>query len=164
MPWSTAVSLELLARLYRRQGRFERAACILASAAVLRERSGVPFTAIDGFEIDDEVDAVRDALPDDTFHAAWTRGTAMTMDDAIEYALQEDSTLSLASEYVTSTLTRRELDVLRLLVDGRSNQEIAADLFISPNTVATHVANIMNKLGVESRTAAATYAIRHGLV
>jgi DNA-binding CsgD family transcriptional regulator len=51
--------------------------------------------------------------------------------------------------------------VLRLLVDGRSNQEIAAVLSISPNTVANHVANIMNKLGLDSRTAVVAWAVRH---
>ena len=53
--------------------------------------------------------------------------------------------------------------MLRLIVDGKSNQEIAGDLFISPNTVTTHVANIMNKLGLDSRTAVATWAVRNGI-
>lgn len=60
-------------------------------------------------------------------------------------------------------LTARELEVLELIVHGRTNQEIAAELFISPHTVANHVAHIMNKLGVESRTAAATWAVQHDL-
>ena len=61
-------------------------------------------------------------------------------------------------------LSPRELDVLRLVVDGRSNQEIATALFISRPTVANHVASILSKLGVDSRTAAATWAVRQGLV
>jgi DNA-binding CsgD family transcriptional regulator len=61
-------------------------------------------------------------------------------------------------------LSPRELDVLRLLVDGRSDREIAAALFISHRTVMTHVANILNKLGVSSRTAAASLAVRDGIV
>jgi NarL family two-component system response regulator LiaR len=60
-------------------------------------------------------------------------------------------------------LTLRELEVLRLLAEGHSNPEIASLLFISPKTASTHVTNILTKLGVESRTAAATYAVRHGL-
>jgi DNA-binding NarL/FixJ family response regulator len=60
-------------------------------------------------------------------------------------------------------LTPRELDVLRLLVDGLSNQEIAQHLYISQHTAANHVANIMNKIGVDSRTAAATWAVKQGI-
>jgi DNA-binding CsgD family transcriptional regulator len=61
-------------------------------------------------------------------------------------------------------LTAREIDVLRLLVEGQSNQDIAAALFISPHTVMRHISSILGKLGVESRTAAATYALRCRLV
>jgi DNA-binding CsgD family transcriptional regulator len=61
-------------------------------------------------------------------------------------------------------LSPRELDVLRLLVEGRSDREIAAALFISHRTVMTHVVNILNKLGVSSRTAAASLAVRDGIV
>ena len=60
-------------------------------------------------------------------------------------------------------LTRREMEVLRLLARGRSNREIAADLSIVEKTVKTHVSNILGKLGVSSRTQAALYAIRIGL-
>ena len=67
------------------------------------------------------------------------------------------------SDGVLHALTSRELVVLRLLADGRSNQHIADSLFISQRTVANHVANIMAKLDVPSRTAAVAYAVRHGL-
>jgi predicted ATPase/DNA-binding CsgD family transcriptional regulator len=60
-------------------------------------------------------------------------------------------------------LTERELDVLRLLGGGGTNQEIAEKLFISPRTVQSHVANILAKLNVSTRAAAATLAAREGL-
>lgn len=63
-----------------------------------------------------------------------------------------------------TTLTAREIDVLRLLAAGQTTQDIAAQLFISPRTVGTHVANILAKLGVESRAAAVAYAFRSNLV
>jgi len=56
------------------------------------------------------------------------------------------------------------MDVLRLLVAGHSDRHIAEALFISHRTAQGHVASIFNKLGVNSRTAAATTAIRFGLV
>ena len=62
------------------------------------------------------------------------------------------------------SLSQRELEVLRLLVEGHSNPEIAAALFISQKTVRNHVTHILGKIGVETRTAAATFALRHGLV
>lgn len=61
-------------------------------------------------------------------------------------------------------LTEREVDVLRLLAAGRANKEIANQLVIGETTVKTHVSNIMMKLGVSSRTQAALYAVKVGLV
>jgi DNA-binding NarL/FixJ family response regulator len=61
-------------------------------------------------------------------------------------------------------LTARELEILRLLGAGMSNKEIAADLQISERTARTHVSNILGKLGLTSRTQAALWAVRRGLV
>ena len=61
-------------------------------------------------------------------------------------------------------LSKREHEVLRLIVEGRDNAAIAAELFISPNTVKSHVASIFAKLGVESRLQASVQALRRGLV
>lgn len=61
-------------------------------------------------------------------------------------------------------LTERETEVLRLLATGKANKEIAAEMHISETTVKTHVSNILMKLGVPSRTQAALYAVRIGLV
>jgi DNA-binding NarL/FixJ family response regulator len=63
-----------------------------------------------------------------------------------------------------SGLTPRELEVLRMIVDGQSNKEIAAALNLSANTVAVHRANIMNALGIHKTAELVTYAIRAGLV
>jgi DNA-binding NarL/FixJ family response regulator len=61
-------------------------------------------------------------------------------------------------------LTTRELEVLRLIGRGRSNREIATDLFISEHTAANHVRSILMKTQSANRTAAARYAMRHGLL
>ncbi len=60
-------------------------------------------------------------------------------------------------------LTARELEVLRLLAEGRSNRAIGEVLFISERTVDHHVDHILTKLELGSRTAAAIYAVRHGM-
>jgi NarL family two-component system response regulator LiaR len=60
-------------------------------------------------------------------------------------------------------LTEREVDVLRLVAQGLSNDEIGEKLFISERTVRTHVSNILGKLHLANRTQAALYALREGL-
>jgi DNA-binding NarL/FixJ family response regulator len=61
-------------------------------------------------------------------------------------------------------LSERELQVLRLMAAGRTNQEIAAALYRSPNTVAIHVRNILAKTQTANRAEAAAFAVRHGLL
>jgi DNA-binding NarL/FixJ family response regulator len=61
-------------------------------------------------------------------------------------------------------LSPRELDVVRLLIDGRTNRQVAEELVLSPKTVANHVDSLMRKLGVSSRTALAVRAVEAGLV
>jgi len=61
-------------------------------------------------------------------------------------------------------LTPREVQVLRLVATGKTNQAIAADLFLSERTVARHISNIFSKLGLSSRAAATAYAYEHDLV
>ena len=64
---------------------------------------------------------------------------------------------------VDPALTPREIEVLRLVAQGRSNREIADELVISEVTVRTHVSNILNKLHLASRTQAALWALRRGV-
>lgn len=69
-----------------------------------------------------------------------------------------------AAESMPGGLTKREIEVLTLVAAGQSNRRVADELFISDRTVARHLYNIFNKLGVESRTEATRYALDHGLV
>jgi len=61
------------------------------------------------------------------------------------------------------SLTEREVGILRLIADGRSNKEIAAALYLTEGTIKGYVSTIFDKLGVEDRTQAALYAVKHGL-
>ena len=88
----------------------------------------------------------------------------MSIEEAIAEALQEPEATPSAGVIALTMLTTREMDVLRLIVEGLSDKEIAEQLSISPNTAKSHVQNILGKLDVPSRTAAATYAVRNGLV
>jgi two-component system NarL family response regulator len=70
----------------------------------------------------------------------------------------------LAARMSSSELTGRELEVLRHIVDGKSNKEIGNTLNISEATVKSHINNILSKLGVSDRTQAATTALQRGIV
>ena len=70
----------------------------------------------------------------------------------------------LADRMIGAELTARELDVLKEIVAGKSNKEIARDLTISEATVKTHINSLLNKLGVTDRTQAATTALQRGIV
>ncbi|MGK7875406.1 MAG: response regulator [Xenococcaceae cyanobacterium] len=61
-------------------------------------------------------------------------------------------------------LSEREMEVLKLIVSGKSNAEIAAELYLSPNTIKTHIRGIMNKLLVDDRVQVAVVALRSGLI
>jgi DNA-binding NarL/FixJ family response regulator len=61
-------------------------------------------------------------------------------------------------------LTKREIEVLRLLVKGHTNKKMAADLFLSERTIDRHVSNILSKMGVSSRAAATALSYKHNLL
>ena len=69
-----------------------------------------------------------------------------------------------AAETIRNLLSDRELEVLRLIANGKDNAEIAGELFISPKTVKNHISNILMKLQIDNRIQAAVYAVRSGLV
>ena len=69
-----------------------------------------------------------------------------------------------ATHQPAGSLSEREVQVLRLLAAGKTNRDIAEELFISEKTVARHVSNIFDKLGVSSRAAATAWAYQHNLI
>jgi DNA-binding NarL/FixJ family response regulator len=69
-----------------------------------------------------------------------------------------------AAETIRAELSDRELQVLRLIANGKDNAQIAGELFISPKTVKNHISNILMKLQIENRIQAAVYAVRSGIV
>jgi DNA-binding NarL/FixJ family response regulator len=69
-----------------------------------------------------------------------------------------------AERSARAELSERELDVLRLIANGKDNADIARELHISPKTVKNHISNILMKLGIENRIQAAVYAVRTGIV
>jgi non-specific serine/threonine protein kinase len=165
---SIADILSGLAEVAASAGQPERAARLLGAISALCEAIGMPMLLHDG-QYKRTLSTVRRRLGQSVFAAAWEAGRGLPLDDAIAEALP------FAAEPVaapapaphpaaTSELTKRELDVLRLLNDRHTDQEIAAALFIAPSTVQTHIGSIFNKLGVNRRGQAVDEARRLGLV
>ena len=74
------------------------------------------------------------------------------------------TTTAAASERNGSELSQREIQVLKLIANGKDNAQIASELHISPKTVKNHISNILMKLQIENRIQAAVYAVRSGIV
>ena len=68
------------------------------------------------------------------------------------------------AEQIRTELSDREIEVLKLIANGKDNAMIAAELHISPKTVKNHISNILMKLQIENRIQAAVYAVRSGIV
>lgn len=84
--------------------------------------------------------------------------------DSLTRQIERELNSTPARQRHPAGLSDREVDVLRLLAMGRSNQEIGGELYITANTVANHVKNILGKTGASNRTEAAAYAVRSSLV
>jgi DNA-binding CsgD family transcriptional regulator len=96
--------------------------------------------------------------------AIFQRIQARKMVEKVASLLEQIEALPNVAPAYPDGLTRREVEVLRLIAAGKGNPDIAAELVISLNTVARHASNIFSKTGAANRAEAATYAYRHGLV
>jgi DNA-binding CsgD family transcriptional regulator len=165
-----STSLEKLAEVEAAREQAGHALRLWAAAAALRDAIGAPLAPSERASYDIVLAAARVSLTDDQIATIWAEGRSISTEQAVAYALQQKAPPSIAAAVPTapsvtdaSGLTPRELDVLRLL-EEHTDREIADQLYIGPRTVATHVTNILNKLGVNTRTAAVAYAIRHGFI
>jgi predicted ATPase/DNA-binding CsgD family transcriptional regulator len=101
----------------------------------------------------------------DALDRAWAGGRNLSLDAAVAEALAASAEPSLADDQMSMhDLSPRQVEVLRLIAEGHSNRAIADTLSLSERTVEHHVTHILAKLDLDSRTAAATFAVRHGLV
>jgi NarL family two-component system response regulator LiaR len=101
---------------------------------------------------------LKDSSPDDLFHAIRSvyRGNLVLPQELALKLMQPQPTPPTLDQ-----LTEREVDVLRLLAQGQSNQDIAKNLVISTTTVRTHVSSLLNKLGCSNRTQLALFAVQN---
>ena len=109
---------------------------------------------------DATIAALRDALGANDFDAAWAQGAALSIPEATAYAQRGRGERKRASSGWAS-LTRAELDVVKLVSEGLGNKEVAARLFVSPRTVQAHLTHVYNKLGLTSRVQLAQEAAKY---
>jgi len=133
---------------------------LISAALNRRRRVGLPLRPPTQAQVDGELSRLRGVMGQPGFALHWSEGLALTFPQAVVLAREVPATLPA----VTDGLLPREREVLRLLVEGASDHDIADRLFITRRTASKHVAAILDKLGASNRTSPATIAHRRGLV
>ncbi len=144
-------ALELLARISRLSGSGLEAVRLLAAASRVRAEIEFPPPPAHEPVLAEDVTALRAELDEEAFEAAWAEGTRLGLADAVAYASRGHGPRRRPASGWPS-LTPTELEVAQLVAEGLRNPQIADKLFVSPETVKTHVSNVLGKLGVANRT------------
>ena len=164
-----ADSLANLAWLAAASGERERAVRLFGAAHRLANLLGYRFELPERTGHEQALALLNAEMDASEVLRIWNEGQAMPLDEAIMLATtpstpEETSSLQTRAAEPSSILSPRELEVLRHLVHGESNREIADALFLSPRTVQAHLANIFSKLGVNTRAAAVAQAFQLRLI
>ncbi|MFD9136494.1 LuxR C-terminal-related transcriptional regulator [Streptomyces bottropensis] len=146
------IALDFLGLAEADRGDAERATRLMGAATALGEAFNIPHR----FEAwiarsAQYLDQARESLGPSAYNKALKDGRRLSKDQAVAYALRKEPDPSQAGNGALP-LTPREREVAGLLTKGKTNKEIATELFITRRTVDTHVENILNKLGFTSRT------------
>jgi predicted ATPase/class 3 adenylate cyclase/DNA-binding CsgD family transcriptional regulator len=153
-------TLECLATLAGNAGSHCEAARLFGAAAAIRQRMGVVRLKVWDAGYEASVAALRNAMGEGDFDEAWAEGAAMSTEEATAYAQRgRGQRKRPASGWASLTPTER--DVVRLVSEGLSNNDIATRLFVSPRTVQTHLTHVYTKLGLSSRVQLVQEAARH---
>ena len=167
--------LEGLATAVAAQGNHIWAAHLWGAAETLRETIGSPLPPVERVSYHRAVASSRTQLGEQAFAAAWAQGRTLSPEQVLATPGQVAPPVPIQEEqssYPTPVspppypdgLTAREVEVLRVVAQGLTNEQVAERLIISPRTVDTHLTSIYSKIGVSSRVAATRYAIEHHLV
>ena len=158
-------TLEGMASLAGAMGKATRAAHLWGAAEAAREATGIDNFTPDELALHEPHLALASSrLGDEAWQEALAEGRAMSLEEASEYALSEEADqpeATIAQEHSTGTpmgnLTPRELEVVRLVARGLTNRQVSTELSISERTAGNHVAKILKKLGLHSRTQLASW-------
>jgi predicted ATPase/DNA-binding CsgD family transcriptional regulator len=170
--WVVAASLEGIANVAARQEQEIVAVELCSAAAALRAQIEDPVRPNWQADLEQTLARAQVTLGQEVFADAWEQGHKRPLPEVIAAAAEVRivspapvrQSVSVRQTEHPAGLSPRELDVLRLLVTGQTDREIADTLFISPRTASKHVGAILAKLDVASRGDAAVFTVRHGLV
>jgi DNA-binding CsgD family transcriptional regulator len=152
--------LECLGTAAGQEDSHREAVRLFATAQSIRQRMGTVRFKVWDASYEASVAALRDALGENDFDAAWAEGAALSTDEAIAYAQRGRGQRKRPASGWAS-LTPAERDVVRLVTEGLANKDIATRLFVSPRTVQTHLTHVYTKLGLTSRVQLAQESARH---
>jgi predicted ATPase/class 3 adenylate cyclase/DNA-binding CsgD family transcriptional regulator len=153
-------TLECLAVLAGTASSHLEAARLFGAAEAIRQRMGTPRFKVWDADYEASVTALRDAMNHNEFDTAWAEGAALSTEEAVAYAQRGRGQRKRPTSGWAS-LTPTERDVVRLVSEGLSNNDIATRLFVSPRTVQTHLTHVYAKLGLSSRVQLVQEAARH---
>jgi predicted ATPase/DNA-binding CsgD family transcriptional regulator len=146
--------LGTLAWMAAEHGQHERAARLLGSAERVRDESTLTLIELFRQQHDRTASIAGRGIGQKSFDAAFARGRAMRIGDGVAFAVKDGlppKPPPSARSQPRAVLTGRQMDIARLVADDLSNKQIADRLFLSERTVETHITNILNKLGLNSR-------------
>lgn len=158
---SLVALFESMASMATERGTGERVATLLGCSNLLLDSMASSLLEFQRPRRQASEDFARGSLGEKAFVAALARGRAMTIDEGVAYAIDEKKPTQpelTRQPKLSLELTRRERDVAELVAQGLSNKQIAAKLVVSQRTAESHILNILNKLGFNSRTQIATWA------
>ena len=163
---SAAIALDNLAEMFLDASNALTATKLLASAAARRQRYGIGAPSGSAGLVESLQARASAMLGEAAFNAAMREGGLMSMSDITALVGSTDihiKSMPCADDAAPASLTPRELEVLRLVVGGLSDKQLAARLGISPTTASKHVANLLGKTMTRNRLALTLWAIEQGL-